>query len=569
MSQVLANDIHDIRSDGFNFADVSSVLIEGNHLHDFRADYGSLDHRDMIQFWTNGTDSPSTDIVIRANRLDMGHGSYTQSIFMRNEAVDSQSAGDGMFYRNIVIEKNSIYNGHLHGITVGETDGLTVQGNVLIGVVDNQNPAQDSSVLWVPAIHVAPASRDVVIAGNVTPTISGQTGQTDWQIAGNTVIQNHDANAPGFYGDVFVASTLVPTADGHRFVALPQGDFWTDAARQGAPIAFEPDGAVFQINAAAGVNTRVFDAGLTDHVLAASGIEGAEYTWDFGDGSFGRGQRVVHDFVYAGHHEVQLTVHAPDGQSFGAQGLVDIRGGKLVSLDGATGSFAVHGFGQSHVLPNVDAMVGHALMLSPHETVASIDAAALQGMRGSNALSLDFTVQGLGTGELFRAHMAFMAEVTQAGGIRVAVYDQAGKATEVTSRGVWVNDGKAYSVSVRLEDGLLELGIDGTQVAVSRFGGTLPMQVNWDLSFGNPWGQKANFDGAILAFDLSAGPQLPPLDLSPEYDTAAFGNAPEIPGDAGQLGWGGMVDLDYGLGHVDDLTLFFDPVLAGFDALVF
>ena len=55
---VSGNDVHDIRSDGFDFVNVDNVLIEGNSLHDFRKAAGSGDHADMIQFWTaNSTKS--------------------------------------------------------------------------------------------------------------------------------------------------------------------------------------------------------------------------------------------------------------------------------------------------------------------------------------------------------------------------------------------------------------------------------------------------------------------------------------------------------------------------------
>ena len=66
---VLGNDVHSIRSDGMDFAEVQDVLIEDNHLHDFPLPEGSADHRDMIQFWTSGTRQASTDITIRGNRL--------------------------------------------------------------------------------------------------------------------------------------------------------------------------------------------------------------------------------------------------------------------------------------------------------------------------------------------------------------------------------------------------------------------------------------------------------------------------------------------------------------------
>ena len=86
----------------------------------------------MIQFWTSGTTSPSTNITIRGNILNSGAGDWTRSIFMRNEMVDLGLAGDEMFYQNILIENNVIYNAHAHGITVGETDGLTIRNNTIL-----------------------------------------------------------------------------------------------------------------------------------------------------------------------------------------------------------------------------------------------------------------------------------------------------------------------------------------------------------------------------------------------------------------------------------------------------
>ena len=68
------NDLHDIRMDGMNFAQVQRVTIENNHIHDFRRSLQSRDHADMIQFWTNGTTAPSHDIVIANNVLNSGGG---------------------------------------------------------------------------------------------------------------------------------------------------------------------------------------------------------------------------------------------------------------------------------------------------------------------------------------------------------------------------------------------------------------------------------------------------------------------------------------------------------------
>ena len=172
---VEGNNIHDIRKDGMNFVEVQSVLIENNYIHDFKGLPDAIDHRDMIQFWTAGTDAPSTDIIIRKNVLDIGSGSHTQSIFMRNELVDSGLAGQELYYRNVLIEDNVIINHHLHGITVGETNGLVIQNNTLVAAKPD---ATEPTTQWllnkygaeagilVPRINVNDDSSGVSIKTN-------------------------------------------------------------------------------------------------------------------------------------------------------------------------------------------------------------------------------------------------------------------------------------------------------------------------------------------------------------------------------------------------------------------
>ena len=197
------NEISKIRSDGLNFAQVQNVLIEGNNIHDFRAAPNSGDHGDMIQFWTSGTTSPSTGITIRGNTLDVGQGTWTQTIFMRNELVDQGKAGASMYYQDVVIENNKIINNHLHGITVGETDGLVVQNNSLTSAVLNASNAYNAEYIaqfglkagiMVPMINISPTSDDVIVKSNsfygasyyTGSRVDGYTNQSDWSASNNT-----------------------------------------------------------------------------------------------------------------------------------------------------------------------------------------------------------------------------------------------------------------------------------------------------------------------------------------------------------------------------------------------
>ena len=521
---VKGNDIHDVRSDGLNFAQVQGVLIEDNHIHDFAAAYDSADHRDMIQFWTNSTTEPSTDIIIRNNVLDMGEGSYSQTIFMRNESVDSQGGGRDMYYQNVLIEGNTIYNGHLHGITVGETDGLIIRDNSVLTVVDQTNPDQDGSLLWVPRIVVNEASENVTIQKNITSQIGGENGQSDWNVSNNAWIQNRDPEGVGYYDDVFVTSSRTVGEDGHHFIVRPGS--MLDILNVGTPeLRAAPDldtaGAVYQVSVAAdGGNARLFDAGLTAQMLEDAGVESARYLWNFGDGTTSEGLQATHKFTHSGEHNVNLTVVLEDNQTFTAANTVAIRGGNIVSFDGHTGNdVTAYGFGEEWSLGEMAAFKNGAIVLGTSDA-ASVSQNVLAGIRGSDSLSLDFTLAGQGAGEVMRLHMSFFSKVTPSGALVVQMYNDEGESFLVTTSGTRINDGALHDVSVQLENGALRVFIDDELSGETSFTGTLPETGSWDLSFGNPWNQGADFNGRITEFEINAGEELAPIEANPSAPTS-------------------------------------------------
>lgn len=525
---VRGNDVHDIRTDGMNFIRVDNVLIEDNHIHDFKAAYNSNDHRDMIQFWTNGATTPSTDITIRNNTLDIGEGSFTQSIFMRNEAVDSQGGGKGMYYQNVLIEGNTIYNGHLHGITVGEANGLTIAENSLVAIVDDTNPDQTSGAVWVPVINVKAVSENVEIVHNATAKINGHEGQADWNVKSNAFIQNSNPYGPGYYDDVFVTSSQTIGADGHAFVIKPGGMLDVlDAGVDGMIVGGGDVQALFQMEDAGG-NLRSFDAQLTSEALADIGITNAQYVWDFGDGTTARGLTVEHEFTHAGNHDVTLTVQTPAGV-YTADSSVDIRGGQMISFDGSAGAFTAFAYGEENVLAAIDIVQDGAIQLGASGTSASVSQSALKGLRGTDTLDLDFTLSGEGSGEVFRMHGSFVTWVGSKGDVIFQVYSEDGSKSTVRSTGVTVTDGEAHEVSVQLQDQKLTLTINDVVVGTAGFTGTLPTSGSWDLAFGNPWG-KPNFEGEISAFDIKAGETLEPLQEQAyqEYTVSAAVEQPVV-----------------------------------------
>lgn len=198
---ILGCDIAGMRMDALKLAQLVGLRVEGNYIHDFDRAEGSPDHCDMIQLFSAGTDQPSTDIVIRGNILSSGRGPWTQSIWMRNEAVDKQGGGRAMFYRNVRIEENLIVNAHTHGIAVGETDGLVIRRNSVLRNARSQGD-RDNPRLYLPAIRVAQDSTNVVIEANVTGGVRVEAGLPGWRVANNVVVQDRTRLEPGYYGDV-------------------------------------------------------------------------------------------------------------------------------------------------------------------------------------------------------------------------------------------------------------------------------------------------------------------------------------------------------------------------------
>ncbi len=163
-TRIVRNHISGISSDGMVCPENQRISIIGNTIRNFLVHPKAATHPDMIQFWTTSTTKPGEDILIKSNVLDMADGNWTQSIFMRNERVDTGDAGDDMFYRNVQILRNVIRNNHYHGITVGEAHGVRIEGNRVIPRVTTEklkdNPAP------MPSINIAGRCTDVAVVDN-------------------------------------------------------------------------------------------------------------------------------------------------------------------------------------------------------------------------------------------------------------------------------------------------------------------------------------------------------------------------------------------------------------------
>jgi hypothetical protein len=515
---VIGNDVHSMRRDGMNFAEVNNVTISDNYIHDFNSNLATGDHPDMIQFWTNGTDSPSTNIVIDNNVLDIGDGTWAQSIFMRNEVVDMGLAGEEMYYQDVTITNNVIVNGHSHGITVGETDGLVISNNTVVHADGGADDGLDSAV-EIPTINVNVNATNVTISNNITAGVTGQTGQPDWTVTDNVIVQDQNPNGANYYSNVFITSTLAPENGVHAYVAVPGGVI--EAAGAGAPSTLNPeiDGVVeahFQIagtsdNAA----VRHFDATQTLTTLDALPT-GTTYTWDFGDGSTATGPKVSHAFPDGGVYSVVLTVTLPDGSSDSQSYDVGIQGPALLSFK--DGQILSYDLGQAIEIGTV----GATGIIVPDTGVGlSIKRSHLAEIQGADDIGINLNIQAdsaNNSGEIIRLHMSFVVAVNDKGELVVTIHDPAGKQYNFTTTGAGLNDLDPHSISINLSGEALTINVDGAVVGGGTVPGGMGNSSTNDLTFGHPWGGN-NYDGAVTAFEITANADdfsdLPPVTAPP------------------------------------------------------
>lgn len=510
------NVLHSIRSDGLDFVAVQRVQIERNTIRDFLRSPDLIDHSDMIQFWTAGAQTPSTDIVIRDNVLNSGMGLFTQSIFMRNEAVDRGEAGPEMFYRNVVIEENVIINAHLHGISIGQTDGLTIRNNTVVRNALSSGPEANPN-LWTPQIRVAEASRNVQILRNAVARITGQNGQPDWTVADNLIIQDQRPNEPGYYDDVFMAARLSDPRALSSFVYAPGGPLdgtgigasrlTTDQGEGPAPsdIGFQPLIRVIDDPAAPG--RFVFDA-TSDRFPEGIDPAQASYHWTFDDGVSLTGGQVERSFDRPGKRRVDLVMTMPDGQTFRAHTTVTVARPVVVSFTPAEGLIGWNE-GAPVTLPLPEGVDPEApLPIGEGIAPITVPAEAMAGFFGANdfefALRLRSTQGDRGNGEIFRIHNSLIVTLTQRGLLEVSFSTASAATLRIRSPGRVMLGSDWHDLDLRYSatDGRLVARIDQVEVASgTTFGRVKPMEY-WGLSLGNPFGKKKSFDGEVESLVL-------------------------------------------------------------------
>lgn len=528
------NNIFGMRVDGLGFAQVERVVIEDNLIHDFtRPPEGkgtAAVHTDMIQFWTNGTTQPSRDIVIRNNVLNSGAGLFTQSIYLRNDLVDRGLAGSEMFYRNITIEENVIINAHLHGITVGEVDGLIVRRNTVVRNARSQGMA-DNPPLWTPQIRVAETSTHVQINRNVTSKISGYADQADWQVEGNVLIQDRAPRQPGYYDQMFVAARTGDPTKLASFAYLPGGplDMTGDqegigASRLGtvlnAPLdtvansaanstgAAGPATAEARIRILGGLesaNRFTFDASLS---LLPGGVspDQVQFDWQIEDTSQ-QGPSVTHVFATTGPQQIVLTLTLPDGTTTTARSEVIVVGPEVLTFSAATGQFTSFAKRDPLIVPNLALAKGPAI-LGQGGAVIAISADEIAPFFEARDFELHLRLRAIdgyeAAGELLRIHQSLRVTVTGRGTLDIRFNTATAAQLRLRAPAPTLLDGAWHDLTLRYSSvkGVFAVEIDGALASEGKVSGLTRAKEHWGLVLGNPFENLKSFDGELEGLSL-------------------------------------------------------------------
>jgi hypothetical protein len=160
------NNVHDMQSDGFDFAQVDHLTIAGNVFTDFHPVAGA--HPDAMQFFTNGTTAASHDITISGNVILLGQGQQFQGIFM----TDSSGV---MPYENVTISDNLINSSGSNAIRLSNVHDLTLDSNELISPPEKIHLTY---ILIQNSDHVTSLNNDAVTISFDHVTNLSETGDT-------------------------------------------------------------------------------------------------------------------------------------------------------------------------------------------------------------------------------------------------------------------------------------------------------------------------------------------------------------------------------------------------------
>ena len=290
------NSFRKMRSDGIDLGGVVDTLVQANRFTDFYQ-YGQ-DHPDAIQAWNDNGVRTMENVTIRGNVILRGPGDVIQAIFI-------QSNTPAFPNRNFVIDHNLIYQGHIHGISIADTQGVLIDHNTVL---------TDFNPVLVESINTSQTT-NAVISNNVS-TAFGSYQDTNRVLINNVVAQNSDPRLPTHYDRLFLNANAGPQAIVDDFRPRP-GSLLIQTGEDIGALEFDFHPSVLTAYILTDPGFGPAPLGVYFDGSLSTGPTGTitNYQWDFRDGQTGTGATISHAFTNPGTYFVKLTVTTDLGAS--------------------------------------------------------------------------------------------------------------------------------------------------------------------------------------------------------------------------------------------------------------
>lgn len=490
-SKVNGNKLYDIRSDGLDFTEMKNVVIDGNYFGQFRpAETNAVDHPGAIQFWTNGAEKTSENIVI-SNNVSMQSafdGFPVGGIFFRDEKGN-------LPYSNVLIENNVIYTRDADSITLGHVLGGVVRNNTVLSVPNSE---------YTASIFVGDRSSGITVENNLT---NGLIYKVPGVVStNNELVQWQDPNKPGYYGDKLVNG--LDAKDLADLLPLPGAIDPSIGSALISQLASKPDAYITSNINPGTINSMTAIFGVasfeTQARLAKAGIApDATYEWSFGDGTRATGATASHTYAHGGIFDVLLTIRSGD-QVDVLRKSVFIYNPVVIDMkfdgnlhNGSDLPVAASWNGLANFDPG---KTGQAAEFDGGKTNTAIAVDGVDMLSGMKqmTMSFDFKADALTAGRMVWLHGSFGVEIN-AGKLSVMTVTDDGVMQWTKAGDKSMVDGKWHEFTMRYdgEKGELDLFVDGVLAGrtAGHLGALAEVHKGLDLMIGGAFGR--NFDGKI------------------------------------------------------------------------
>lgn len=508
-SVITGNTISQMTGDGLRMSGVQDTLVEGNTFTDFYGSTQNVNHSDMIQVWSAPYNTLNTeDLVIRDNFLNSSDGVATQAIFIKNETFRDT----GTTFKNITIEENTVYNGHVHGVAMYHTEGVKIANNTFLWdeQATMQSTPTSTPVSSAPTIRLVEIE-GAEITGNIVANISAGPNNN---VSDNVYVTYANPGDPNYVGNHFANVKDAGTTDIRDMTLLSDspwnGEFGSARSQSSSEVdVLTP--VIHQNENSADFGLVHYDASQSKDADGFLDPSDTTYTWSFSDGTVLVGETVTHRFESAGHQTVELMVETGEGDSAAVVRSSDIKNDTLVELN-FDGGIVDSGTYESVVTEKgtrseVDGITGDAFELNGSNDLSiTNDNDQIYNLPSFTlSVALQRDVNG-DAGTFVHMHRGMRAEITEDGSFKFTLRTSDGvfiaeSAVGAVSEGEWHN----LSVTFGEANGGLRLYVDGDLAAsVEATGVTVTPENNatpYDLILGNTWGDS--LQGRIDNFSLT------------------------------------------------------------------